>query len=327
MSTDLLTQLAEYGRYHRDEQHPVTSHDLLSALEGAAPAPDQTIPTISIASSPPPRWRPVWAIVAAVSVMLLLIGGAAVLPRLQSPAETAAQPTDGTVVRYEPARDASPTLATAATPLPDFEGAVAGDDGGGPLPLGAVGELPDSVRLDFLFEFCGWYGPECFRDAHFMDPAGTGLGSGPWPAGTPFHIREGFVNDGDEPLPDGFDVVVYVTPMDGAPSEAGGVPDGGTVRYTSDYVVRGEADRCGPTYRTQSGPVTCEWFVHDFPDGLPEGRFAIWAVWEAPCSGWLELGFTDRCDDPDEVTSMFASGVDSPVGPFEASFSEQPGGP
>ena len=27
--------------------------------------------------------------------------------------------------------------------------------------------LPDSVHVDFLFEFC--WGP-CFRDGHFMDP-------------------------------------------------------------------------------------------------------------------------------------------------------------
>lgn len=55
----------------------------------------------------------------------------------------------------------------------------AGDDGAGPLPLGAVNELPGEDYLDFLFEFCGWYTPDCFRDAHFMDPDDPSLGSGP----------------------------------------------------------------------------------------------------------------------------------------------------
>jgi len=58
--------------------------------------------------------------------------------------------------------------------------------------------------------------------------------------------------------------------------------------------------------------VNCEWFVHEFPEGLPVGRHALWAFWEAPCSAWLDYGFTDSCEDPNEVTSRFASGVDSP---------------
>jgi hypothetical protein len=47
---------------------------------------------------------------------------------------------------------------------------------------------------------------------------------------------------------------------------------GQTYRFTSDYVIRGEAEECGPTYATQTGPVTCEWFVHDLPEGIPDGR-------------------------------------------------------
>jgi len=100
-------------------------------------------------------------------------------------------------------------------------------------------------------------------------------------------------------------------PMD-QPSEQDDAELGPTSRYVSDYVLRGTSDQCGPTYRTQTGPETCEWFVHDFPDGLPEGRFALWALWEAPCSAWLELGFTDSCDDASEIVSLFSSGVDSP---------------
>ena len=207
--------------------------------------------------------------------------------------------------------DQSGASPTGGTPLPDVTGAILGDDGSGPLPLGVVNEVPGGDRLDFLFELCGWYGPECFRDAHFMPPEGGELGSGSFTAGRPFHIRQGFVNEGAAPLGDGFDVAVYVTPLD-VPGEFEGGVIGETVRYTSDYVVRGTTDRCGPTYRSQTAPVTCEWFVHEFADGLPEGRFAVWVMWEAPCRAWLELGFTESCEDPDAVSSMFASGYDGP---------------
>ena len=75
---------------------------------------------------------------------------------------------------------------------------------------------------------------------------------------------------------------------------------------------RGTSDQCGPTYRTQTGPETCEWFVHDFPEGLPAGRFAIWAVWEAPCRAWVGLGIAESCVVPNRVVSLFSSGFDAP---------------
>ncbi len=202
--------------------------------------------------------------------------------------------------------DASGAAATGGTPLPDVEGAVLGDDGVGPSPLGAVNQLPASSYLNFLFEVC-FDANHCFRDAVFMDPDNPDDESGLRVAGQPFHVRHGFINDGEAPLGDGFDLVLYVFPME---DDRSGI--GPTTRYTSDYVSRGTSHQCGPTYRSQTGPETCEWFVHDFPDGLPEGRFALWAVWEAPCSAWLELGFTDSCDDASEVVSLFSSGVDSP---------------
>jgi hypothetical protein len=46
------------------------------------------------------------------------------------------------------------------------------------------------------------------------------------------------------------------------------------------------------------------------------------APWEATCSAWVDLGFTDSCSDPNEVVSFFSSGVNSPFGPFEPSFAE-----
>jgi hypothetical protein len=201
--------------------------------------------------------------------------------------------------------------ATGGTPLPDIVGATLGDDGAARLPLGAVAELPQDAYLDFLYEFpCGE--PGCwFRDAVFKDVNNPAMATGPFASGTPFYVRHGFVNDSVEPLGDGFDVALYVFPMD-QPGEFEGIAQGVTTRYTSDYVIRGETDQCGPTYSSQSGAVSCEWFVHEFPDGLPDGRFALWAVWEAPCSAWIEMGFTDSCVNPDEVMSFFSSGVDSP---------------
>lgn len=198
---------------------------------------------------------------------------------------------------------------TGGTPLPDEAGALPGDDGSTRLPLGAVDTVPNADHLDFLFE-----GPGCFRDAHFMDPRNPSLGSGTWVADRPFHVREGFINDGVQPLGEAFDVVLYVTRLETGRDEP-------TYRYTSDYVLRGTTDRCGPRYRTQSEAETCEWFVHDFPDGLPEGRFAIWAVWEAPCGAWVDLGFADSCANPDRVISLFASGFDSPYVQSEPHYS------
>ncbi len=116
-------------------------------------------------------------------------------------------------------------------------------------------------------------------------------------------------------------MVVYVTEIDEV-GEFGGQAAGETFRYTSDYVIRGTSEACGPTYRSQTGPEPCEWFVHEFDEGLPVGRHAFWAFWEAPCSAWLEYGFTEGCDDPDEVMSLFSSGVDSPFSTLPPDYDE-----
>ena len=179
--------------------------------------------------------------------------------------------------------------------------------------MGSIDDVPNPDRLDFLFEFCA---PDCNRDAHWMHPDDPELGSGIWTADRPFHVREGFINRRDEPLGEGFDVVLYVTRTDRELD----VP---IYRYASDYVLRGKSDRCGPTYKTQKASATCEWFVHDFPKGLPEGRFAIWAVWEAPCRAWIDLGLAESCQDPDEVISLFSSSVDAPYHQSGPSYTEK----
>ncbi len=284
----------------------------------------------------PERW---WlAAAAAAIVVLVLIGGIALLdtgagdvvgPDTSS-AVTTMPPNGVRVIPRDTRGLPAPGQAvpTAATPLPDIANADLADDGVGPLPLGDVGELPNLDRLDFLFEICNAV-DACARDARFADPADPVRGSGGWPADRPFHIRHGFPNSGPQPLAGGFDVAVYVFSLE-TPSEFGGGTLGPTVRYTSDYVLRGDSDACGPNYRTQQGTVTCEWFVHDFPEGLPEGRWAIWAVWEAPCSAWIEYGLTESCTDPAEILSFFSSGVDSPFvpsGPGVPTYSELDMGP
>jgi len=327
MNDLLLEDLAEYGAFHRAEQQPITT---VEVTLGHDLEPE----------SPPPRSRRGWLLgaTALVAVAALILGVALVVTRDNESTESVTAdlpeqeaPSTSSVTEPEPAApettvpettasDTGPTFAapgqggeslpTAGTPLPDFAAAVPGDDGTGPLPLGEVNTLPNEDRLDFLFEF-GCPG-DCYRDAHFMDPANSQLGSGPWTAGRPFHIRHGFINNGAEPLGDGFDVVVYATPMDGGLPESGGIQASQTIVYTSDYVLSGTSDQCGPTYKAQTEPQTCEWFVHDFPEGLSEGRWAIWAVWEAPCAAWIDLGLTESCTDPDEIISLFSSGVDSP---------------
>ncbi len=203
--------------------------------------------------------------------------------------------------------DPSGAAATGSTSFPDLDDAVAGDDGAERLPLGQVTAPAFADRLDFLHERCD--DDFCYRDAVFVNPEDPSLVSAAWEADKPFHVRHGFVNESEESLGADFDVVLYAYEYDGVR------PDGPVRRYSSDYVLRGSTDQCGPTYRGQSAPVTCEWFVHEFPDGLPSGRHALWAIWEAPCSAWSAYGFVDSCDDPDEIRALFASGVDSPWGP------------
>ena len=205
---------------------------------------------------------------------------------------------DNEILRIDPASiDASGANAASDATPPDLVGALPGDEGRARQPLGMVDELPSSLRLDFLYELCV---PECTRDAVASDE--------------PFHVRHGFINNGTESLGDDFDVVMYLTRRSGPVLSDGGFELGQTYRFTSDFVLRGTTDECGPTYRTQSEPQNCEWFVHDFPDGIPAGRYDLWAVWEAPCSAWMELGFTESCSQADEVVSFFSSGVNSPFG-------------
>ena len=106
--------------------------------------------------------------------------------------------------------------------------------------------------------------------------------------------------------------------MTARPNEEGLFEIGRTYRFTSDYLVRETAERCGPRYQSQIEPQPCDLFVHEFPDGLPPGRYHFWIEWRAPCSAWA---IADVCDDPDQPLSLFASQASMPF--FHDGFTPQ----
>jgi hypothetical protein len=244
--------------------------------------------------------------------------GAPTTVAASAPTFTPSEPPDGLFDLGDPV-DASGAVGNFSTTAPDFTGAIPGDDATAPLALGTINQLPGEDYLNFLFEFCQ---PQCYRDAHFMDSNNPQVGSGIWTADRPFHVRHGFINTTDQPLGEGFDVVMYLTRWDGPKLDDGTFEIGQTYRFTSDYVLQGESDQCGPTYKTQTEPTTCEWFIHDFANGIPDGRYDIWTVWQAPCQAWQDIGFTDTCNNPTEVISLFSSGVNSPFDNGHPSFTE-----
>jgi hypothetical protein len=270
------------------------------------------------------RWNVLFAGFAALAV-LLMIAVAVVAPRLGADDGTdrSTEVDAGRIVLGEEQIEIATALDNPSLTPPDFRAAFPADLGADRRPLGAINELPGDEYLDFLFEFCR---PECYRDAHFMNAQNPALGSGTWLADRPFYVRHGFVNNGAGPLSEDFDVVMYITLASEGESEfsldGNVLVPGRTYRLHSDYVVRGTTDRCGPAYKTQTEPQTCEWFVHEFPNGLPMGRYDLWATWQAPCWAWIELDFTDRCDDPNEILSLFSSGVNAPFDESSPSFSE-----
>ena len=208
--------------------------------------------------------------------------------------------------------------SAASPPGSDFDRA---DDRNIPLPVRDA--APVSPRLDFIRDFCAEPNPPvtCLRDAEFVrvqEPNATNL----WIAYEPFHIRHGFVNDSDTPhgssFPPDFDVEIFVTRTEGPELEDGDFEIGQTYRFTSDYLVREIADECGPGYQTQTRPEPCDRFVHDFPNGLPPGRYLFWVEWRAPCSEWI---IANVCDNPDTLLSLFAASANVPF--FHDDFTPQ----
>jgi hypothetical protein len=317
--------------------------------------------------SPARRWR--LAALAAIGLLfaaLLLVPALRWteeptnnLPALASPTTTQASTASPPTTTVPPPTTTKPFTTTASAPpglfslagrdvcaepgeCPNFNAALPGDNGMGSLPVLNSNGIPNEDRLDFLFGSCG---SGCDLDARFVDPDNLVFGDDPWPSGRPFHVRHGFINEASEPLGEGFNVALYISrdetldrndqPEVIGADEAGFEP-GVVYGYTPDYVLRAASDRCGPTFDSQTSSHPCEWFVYDFPDGLPAGRFSLWAVWEAPCSAWFELGFVsstvedarsedvvETCEDPAQVISKFSSEVNSPFGNDVPVYSER----
>lgn len=234
----------------------------------------------------------VWtAVIGSAALIVLLVSG----PAIDNASQGAGPETIGSSVPLEPGLDSE---------------------------SGVLAPLPDNTWLNFLFEGCDG----CPLDAHWMEPTNLpdwmeptnlSVGTGTWTAYRPFHVREGFVTKGDAALGEGFDVVLLITRRPcwecGGEPPAGVYPLDETIVETTDYVTRGTTEYCGPGYASQDGPQECEWFVHDFSDGLPPGRYDIRADWHAPCSAWVDLGFVETCADPNEVMNLFNSSVNAPI--------------
>ncbi len=183
-----------------------------------------------------------------------------------------------------------------------------------PNPPTVLVAAPETLRLDFLRESCE--GTTCYRDAQMVDPSG-------WPAGNgrayePFHIRHGFVNGDEIPLPldgtttPGYDLRVFVTRVTGPELADGSFPIGQTLRFHVDYLVRENSATCGAAYAlgARTGLQPCEMFVYDFPEGLPPGRYDFWVEWRAPCRAWL--GDVDVCRGITVPLDLVVSQVNMP---------------
>jgi hypothetical protein len=236
----------------------------------------------------------------------------------------------------EPAGDGPPLEPTTVDPSdiapgddlrPPSEGDYAIAESGEPrLALGQTTTLPDSIRLDFLAGMCD--STRCYRNANFIHPDDSNIGTSYWIENTPFHVRHGFINESETPLGDEFDVVLFITRWEGPESADGSFDLGQPYRFDTDYVLRGTAAKCGAGYWEQTEQQTCEWFVHEFAEGIPAGRYDFWVGWYAPCSAWLDLGLVESCASPDEITWEFYGSVNTPIfgedytegwfpGPFE----------
>jgi hypothetical protein len=311
MSVDVMNQLERYYAQVDAADSPIDPSEVFDRVDAVSP-----LPRIGTSRQPGVAWRRSrqnFAVAAAAAaVVLFVVGGVVWLSPLRNGSEApATEPTEISDSVEQATGSAryvlsAPEFETA--PNTDYAGAVPGDHEATPQPLGAVTELPGVDYLNFLFGSCRG----CDRDAAFMDPDRPRFGTGIGTAGRPFHVRHGFISESETPLGKGFSVVLYITLYDEVDEPASGsFVVGETYKFTPDYVLRGLAGQCGPTYNSQTGPVTCEWFVHDFPQGLPFGRYEVVAVWEAPCSAWIDMGLTTTCEDPSEVLSMFSSEADS----------------
>ena len=187
-----------------------------------------------------------------------------------------------------------------------------------PAPFPLKESPPSSPRLDFLNVVCGGTantGAQCFRDGRMIHPDESRT-AGIWLANTPFHIRHGFVNRTDDPLPvdrplqPGYDVYVFVTRRAGPTISGDAFPIGETFRVHSQYMVRESNTWCGRLLEQTEPVQPCDLFVTDFPDGLPPGRYEFWIEWVAPCEVWVAT--ETACIGIDYSFPFASSSVDMP---------------
>lgn len=214
--------------------------------------------------------------------------------------------------------------AEAASDRPDVSDAVVADE----LVVDVVGDdlirsIPTTPRLDFLLEKC----VNCQRDAVMVNEEGT-RATGIWLAHEPFHIRHGFENHDEAPLVDRlrrpeYDLRLYLVRTAGPVLSGDAFPLDVPLLFRPDYLVRTSTDRCGPGYRNLEGPVPCDQFVHDFPDGLPPGRYEFFLEWYAPCRTWV---VPDACGSPGSPITLFFSSTNMPWYSAEFTADDDPGG-
>lgn len=115
MKSDLLTQLNDYGDYVEDRLPSITAHDVTAQLDNAP------IPTdLTLRIQPLRRNLPGWAIaVVATLVVLVVVGGAALLFRGDAPVTDPASPTTTPVSPTTPSTQpevVTPTTQPAVLP-------------------------------------------------------------------------------------------------------------------------------------------------------------------------------------------------------------------
>jgi len=136
VKSDLLTQLNDYGKYVEDRLPTITADDA-TVSEDNAPVP--TYPTLRIQ---PVRRVPGWAVAAlATLVVLVVVGGAALLFRGDAPVTDPASPT--TIPAFPTTPSTQPEVVTPTTQPAVLPPVISGD----PIDGTAIGTTLTGVGM------------------------------------------------------------------------------------------------------------------------------------------------------------------------------------